>query len=160
MDQKDKDKILDSIKEVGQRKFLTSSMRSQKETSNKTGLPISWVSALFKKFQAIYLHKWTSAIEGIEDLAVVEWSQGLSGLSGEQIKLGIANLSEDWPPSVIAFRALCEGKRANGLGLDYAPPYHSQVKRDKTLDSDENKEKRRKAHSVGMGNIRDILGKD
>jgi len=157
MDQADKDKILDSIKEVGHKKFLTSSMRSHEKILNKTGLPINWVSALFKKFQAIYLHKWTSAIEGIEDLAVTEWSQGLAGLSGEQIKLGIDNLSEDWPPSVIAFRALCEGKQANGLGLDYKPPYHTEFKREQLIESDENKEKHRKAYSVGMGDLKSIL---
>ena len=157
MEQKDKDKILDSITEVGHKKFLTSSMRSHERTSNKTGIPLTWVAALFKKFQAIYLHKWTSAIEGIEDTAISEWSQALAGITGEQIKVGLDNLSEDWPPSAIAFKALCEGKQANGLGLDHAPPYHSQIKRDKTLDSDESKERRRKAHSVGMGGIRDIL---
>ena len=157
MDQTDKDKILDSIKEVGHKKFLTSSMRSQNETSTKTGLPLTWIAALFKKFQVIYLHKWTSAIEGIEDLAVTEWSQGLAGLSGEQIKLGIDSLSDGWPPPVIAFRALCEGKQANGLGLDYKPPYHTEFKRETLIESDENKEKHRKAYSVGMGGIRDIL---
>jgi len=132
-------------------------MRSHEKTSNKTGLPLTWISALFKKLQAIYLHKWTSAIEGIEDLAVTEWSQGLSGLSGEQIKLGIDSLSEDWPPSVIAFRALCEGRQANGLGLDYKPPYHTEFKREQLIESDENKEKHKAAYKKGMSGLKDIL---
>jgi len=132
-------------------------MRSHEKTSNKTGLPLNWVSALFKKFQVIYLHKWTSALEGIEDTAVNEWSQGLSGLLGEQIKLGIDNLDSDWPPSLIAFRALCEGKQANGLGLDYKPPYHTEFKREQLIESDENKEKHRKAFSVGMSDLKSIL---
>jgi len=124
---------------------------------NKTGLPLSWIAALFKKFQAIYLHKWTSAIEGIEDVATNEWSQALIGLSGEQIKIGLDNLHEDWPPSAIAFRALCEGRQANGLGLDFAPPYHSQVKRDRLLESDESKAEHKAAYEKGMGGLKDIL---
>jgi len=103
------------------------------------------------------LHKWTSALEGIEDTAVNEWSQGLSGLSGEQIKLGIDNLKDDWPPSLIAFRALCEGRQANGLGLDYTPPYHKEIRRERLIESDEAKEKHRKAASIGLGSIRSIL---
>lgn len=157
MDQTDKDKILNSITEVVQKKSVTRSMRSHEKTSNETGLPLNWIAALFKKFQVIYLHKWTSAIEGIEDFAVTEWSQGLSGLTGEQIKLGIDSLKEDWPPSVIAFRALCEGRQANGLGLDYTPPYHKEHRRERLIESDENKEKHRKAHSIGMGNLKSIL---
>lgn len=103
------------------------------------------------------MHKWTSAIEGIEDVATAEWSQALAGLSGDQIKIGLDSLQEDWPPSAITFKALCEGKRANGLGLDYAPPYHSQVKRDRLLDSDENKVKHKAAYEKGMSGLKDIL---
>ncbi len=126
---------------------------------NETGIPLTWVAALFKRFQALYLHKWTSAIEGIEDLAVTEWSQALSGITGEQIKTGLANLDSDWPPTAIAFKALCEGKQTNGLGLDHTPPYHAEVKRDRLIESDEAKEKHRKAFSIGMGEIKSILKK-
>jgi hypothetical protein len=132
-------------------------MNSQKKQSPTERLSEVWVLALFKKLQALYLHKWTSALEGIEKTAMTEWAQALGGLSGEQIKTGLANLNSEWPPSAIDFRKLCENKQTNGLGLDYAPPYHSQVKRDRTLDSDENKERRRKAYSIGMGGIKDIL---
>ena len=132
-------------------------MNSQKRQSNENGLSEVWVLALFKKFQAIYLTKWTSALEGIEKTAMVEWSQALRGLTGDQIKNGLDSLSEEWPPSAIGFRALCEGKGINGLGLDYTPPYHTEVKRENLIESDENKEKHRKAYSVGMGDLKSIL---
>ena len=83
-----------------------------------------WILAIFKKFQAIYLHKWTSAIEGIEETAMVEWSQALGGLTGDQVKNGLSNLTDEWPPTAISFRTLCEGKGINGFGLDYVPEYH------------------------------------
>ncbi len=103
------------------------------------------------------MHKWTSAIEGIEDTAVNEWSQALAGISGEQIKVGLDNLSEDWPPSAIAFKALCEGRQANGLGLDFTPPYHTEVKRERLIESDESKAKHKAAHKKGMAGLKDIL---
>lgn len=105
------------------------------------------------------MSKWTSAIEGIEDLVVTEWSQGLAGLSGDDIKRGLDNLSESWPPSVVDFRALCEGRQANGLGLDFKPPYHTERKRERILESDAAKERRRKSYSVGMGDIKAMLKK-
>jgi len=76
---------------------------------SKTGLPTHWVSALFKKFQARYGHKFTGSIEGIELLAAEEWSQGLSGLSGTQIKKGLDTWQEPWPPSLPEFREACTG---------------------------------------------------
>lgn len=84
-------------------------------TLRKTDIPTSWVSALFKHFQVIYGHKFTTIIDGLESLAVQEWSTSLEGLTGEQIKSGlrmcgtrkIANGSEDWPPTPAEFRAMC-----------------------------------------------------
>ena len=132
-------------------------MNSQKRQSNENGLSEVWVLALFKKLQALYLTKWTSALEGIEETAMVEWSQALSGLTGEQIKNGLDSLSDEWPPSAIGFRALCEGKGVNGFGLDYQPECYREIKRERLIESDENKEKHRKAYSAGMGNLKSIL---
>lgn len=122
-------------------------------------MPIQWVSALFSKFQVRYGHKWVSVIEGIEETAVTEWSQGLAGLTGEQIKFGLDNLTDEWPPSLPAFRAACTGKGVNGFGLDYIPECYREKKRERLIESDENKEAHRKAYSVGMGGIKDILKK-
>lgn len=74
----------------------------------KTGLPSHWITELFKKFQARYGHKWTSAIEGIEETAVKEWSEGLAGLTGDQIKYGLDHWSEGWPPSMTEFVDCCK----------------------------------------------------
>jgi hypothetical protein len=72
-------------------------------------LPIEWISALFKRFQARYGHKFQSAMEGIEELAVVEWSEGLAELTGAQIKNGLMSWDGDWPPSLPEFKAACLG---------------------------------------------------
>lgn len=70
-------------------------------------VPITWISALFKKFQARYGTKWVACIEGIEEEAVKEWSEGLYGLTGLQIKKGLDSLDEEWPPSLPAFKKAC-----------------------------------------------------
>ena len=61
--------------------------------------------------QVIYGHKWLSIIDSDEllSLAVEEWSERLAGLTGEQIKQGIANLTGEWPPTSIEFRSICVG---------------------------------------------------
>jgi hypothetical protein len=88
-----------------------------------------------------------------------EWSQALGGLTDEQIKTGLNNLSDEWPPSAISFRALCEGKGTNDFGLDYVPECYRTIKRERLIESDENKEAHRKAYSIGMGGLKDILKK-
>jgi hypothetical protein len=115
---------------------------------SKTDLPKAWVSALFKKFQARYGHKWTTAIEGIEEIAVNEWAEGLSGVTGEQIKRGLSEWAEAWPPSMGEFKAACTGKAKNGFGLDYVPECYRErapvLDASRLLSSDERDEKRRK----------------
>jgi len=90
-----------------QNELLTNSTNSQQKTLPKTGLPIHWTSELFKKWQGRYGHKWTSAIEGIEKIAVTEWSEELAGVTGEQISYGLKEWKEDWPPSAPEFRKCC-----------------------------------------------------
>jgi len=98
-------------------------------------------------------------MEGIEEVAVVEWSQGLSGLTGEQIKSGLDSLSDDWPPSLPAFRALCEGKKADEFGIGYVPECYRETKRERLLESDENKAAHKAAYESGMSGLKDILNK-
>lgn len=88
-------------------------------------MPKVWVAGLFKKFQARYGSKWISAIDGIEEVAVAEWSEGLAGLSPEQIKRGLDSWQGVWPPSLPEFRAACEGRQVglNAHGLNYVPEY-------------------------------------
>ena len=88
--------------------------QSQSQTSKKMGskkisdpMPAHWVAALFAKFQALYGHRWTSAIDGIEEQAVAAWGETLSGITGEQIKAGLDALADEWPPSAPQFRLHC-----------------------------------------------------
>jgi hypothetical protein len=55
------------------------------------------------------MHKWTSGIDGIEAVAVREWSNELAGLSPAQIERGLSAWDEDWPPSAPEFKHCCLG---------------------------------------------------
>ncbi len=99
------------IHDHAQSALATNSTTSQKKTLKKTAFPISGISGLFKRFQARYGTRWVASIEGIEDIAVKEWSDGLSGLSGRDIKRGLDNLSDEWPPSLPQFKSACIVKK-------------------------------------------------
>ena len=116
-------------------KLATPSEILQDEKLPTTGLPKTWVVAIFEKFQARYSHKWTTAIEGIEEVAVNEWSEYLHGLTGDDIKHGINNWDNDWPPSAPEFRKACK---------QFAAPCHREFAPDKILESDELKARRKK----------------
>lgn len=63
------------------------------------------------RFGRIWPGKWQDQAEqagGMEAL-VEEWQLGLHGLSGEQIKRGIAHCRQHatWPPSIAEFRQAC-----------------------------------------------------
>ena len=106
---------MEKINDLAQNALATNSTISPDEISSKTGIPTSWVSALFKHFQVIYGHRFVSMYDGIEDFAAKQWSASLTGLTGEQIKSGlracgtrkIANGKEDWPPTPAEFRGMC-----------------------------------------------------
>lgn len=95
--------------------------------SPKTDLPTTWISALFKRFQAMYGHKFTSTIQGIEEITTLEWSNGMAGITGEQIKSGLEKCAHkklspgesDWPPTLSEFRALCLPERIPAAHRDY-----------------------------------------
>lgn len=85
-------------------------MQSQSKLLPKEArLPIEWISALFKRFQVRYGHKFTSSIDGLEVIAVAEWANGLAGVTGKQIKRGLENWKGPWPPSLPEFREACTG---------------------------------------------------
>jgi hypothetical protein len=46
-------------------------------------------------------------MEGLEEIAVNEWAQGLAGLTGDQIKNGLDSWKGEWPPSLPEFRSAC-----------------------------------------------------
>ena len=64
-------------------------------------------------------------IDGIEEVAVTEWAQGLAGITGAQMKRGLENWQGDWPPSLTEFRDACLGLKhgKNQYGLDYVPQH-------------------------------------
>lgn len=116
-------------------------MISPDVTSKKMALPINWISALFLRFQAIYGHKFTSTIQGIEDIATTEWANGMAGITGEQIKCGLEKCAQkklqsgeqDWPPTLAEFRALCLPERVPAAHRDYIQlprPKHAPEKMD------------------------------
>lgn len=70
--------------------------------------------ALHRKLSLTYLNKFTSSFP--DDDTVNEWAalwgESLSGLTGEQIKFGLAYSAKnhEWPPTSAEFRACCEAK--------------------------------------------------
>lgn len=87
---------------------------------------------------------------GIEEAAVAEWSNGLSGVTGEQIKHGLDTWSEDWPPSLPEFRNACMGTKEgkNEYGMDYVPECYRQrpwtADKKKMLSNDQREANREK----------------
>ena len=67
-----------------------------------------------------YGHKWTSAFEGdgLLELAVSEWGNGLSGYSPEQIRHGLEHWQGAWPPSLVEFQDACIPS-LESLGIDF-----------------------------------------
>jgi len=121
-------------------------------------LPNHWISALFKKFQARYGHKWTSAIEGIEETAVNEWSVGLSGVTGDEIRKGLEVWTESWPPSLPEFKVACKNAGVNEFGLDYVPEYYRpQIKENSRLLSSKQRDANREKSKEYIQAMKDAI---
>jgi hypothetical protein len=106
------------------------------------------------------LHKWTSAIEGIEEVAVSEWGQVLSGLTGEQLKHGFESWKGEWPPTAEEFKSACIGKVKNRFGLNYIPAYHREepiIDESRLLSSDQ-REASREAGKAALAEMKKKLG--
>lgn len=113
------------------------------------------------KFSATYGESAVNTDNSLTEAART-WASGLRGLTGEQIANGLrecVDCGESWPPTLPEFVSMCKGKSINEFGLDYVPECYREKKRERLIESDENKEAHRKAYSVGMGNIKDILKK-
>lgn len=96
------------------------------------------------------MHKWTSAMSGIESTAIREWSQGLSGYTPDEIQRGLNDWNSEWPPTLLEFAAACRGKKLgkNEFGLDYVPEYHRAApvrEKSRLLSSDERDARRAQA---------------
>lgn len=102
-------------------------------------------------------------MQGIEQVAVSEWSQILAGLTPTQIKHGLDTWREDWPPSAPEFHNACTGKlggKLNEYGLDYVPVYYRkqepETDRSRLLSSDE-RDAKRESIQAGIADLRAAL---
>jgi len=110
------------------------------------------VVGIFKKFQVRYLHKWTSAIDEVEDIAVNEWAIELGGLNPEQIQRGLDSLPEGWPPTAGEFKNLCVEQPDRRLDAS-----HRENRASHMIESDEVKEKRRVAAKKAVKEMKKVL---
>ena len=108
------------------------------------------IVGIFKKFQARYLHRWTSAIQGIEEVAVKEWGEELSGLNPEQIQNGLLNLPVVWPPNAQEFRVLCVGE-PEPARLDSS---HRETRKSRLIESDDRKEEKKNIAKSAVDEMR------
>jgi len=70
-------------------------------------------------------------MQGIEETAIKEWSEQLSGLSGDDIKRGLDGWLEDWPPSAPEFVKCCKGEGESWQHKSAA--YKDYIPRDRQL---------------------------
>ncbi len=108
-----------------------------------------------------YGAKWTSAISGIEEVAVIEWSKELAGITGDQFKHGLDSWSGKWPPSLPEFKSACTGEGLDDFSLGYTPEVYragSESRGVKLLSSDARDEKREK-FKRGIRDLRASLEK-
>ena len=138
--------------------LATPSTKSHGNPSSENRLADHWVAAIFKKFEVRYLHRWTSAIVGLERHAVNEWARELAGLTGEQIRRGLDSLPKDWPPTAGEFRELCTG--VSETHKENAAMYRDDRPRitDKAhLLSNDQRDARRKRNYAELQRAKEIL---
>lgn len=118
------------MKRVDPTAAITKARQIEPKSSTKpvlntpTAIPEAWTAALFSKLQARYGNRWLSSYPGrLAKIAMAEWSQGLAGMTGEQIKRGLDTWDSQWPPSLPEFRAACRGESADWAhrGAAYRP---------------------------------------
>lgn len=76
-------------------------------------LPASWVERIFQKLSLVYGRDFIGRWEGQEMAAVMtDWGHELDGWQNqpEAIKHALSHLPPDKPPTVLQFRALCNGR--------------------------------------------------
>ena len=65
--------------------------------------------------------KWTSAIAGIEELAMHEWSEVLAGMRPDQIAHALHNMDSEWPPNAVEFKKLCRQTKGHPSYQEFDP---------------------------------------
>lgn len=81
------------------------------------------LDALWLKMAELYGKKWTRDFGVLADQTHA-WAATLGGLTGQQIAVGLEALAttqdkqlQEWPPSAMTFRSLCEGRNPVLFGL-------------------------------------------
>lgn len=74
-----------------------------------TALPNAWIERLFERMAGMYGSKFADMWAGQPPETVKRiWSDGLAGLTGEQIATGLrACMTRQWPPTLPEFVTLC-----------------------------------------------------
>lgn len=103
------DRVLNSTRTSCEKSPSAALPRNSAAKLKPEALAEHWVAALFARFQARYGAKWTSAMAGIEEIAVREWANALAGMKATDIERGLASWQGVWPPSAFEFRKVCMG---------------------------------------------------
>ena len=147
---------------------LTSQASQKEQPTQDVNLSNKIMTNLWERLTHIYGHKFASAYgeSAINGNNLTEaartWSSGLRGLTGEHIANGLRECiacGESWPPTLPEFVKMCKGETLNGFGLTYTPECYRERKRERLLESDENKEAHENAYQSGMSGLKDILNK-
>ncbi|MEN2672589.1 hypothetical protein [Herbaspirillum huttiense] len=79
-------------------------------STSAAALPIHWIESLFQRMTFAYGAKFADQWKGIDPEGLKRhWAEKLAGLTGEQLKAGVAKLDTlDWPPSLPQFIRLCK----------------------------------------------------
>lgn len=138
---------------------LATSSQTLPDARLTTRADVLVAAAICQKFQARYLHKWTSGIEGIEEIVVAEWARKVTGLSEDEICFGLDNWTDPWPPSADEFVAACKKKARNDFGLDYYPEYYRQLRENKVLENEQTRVAQKKIAIIHLAKMKEALNK-
>ena len=135
------------MKKVNQ--YMTAALNNQPTTSNaQKQQQLDLVDGLFLKFELIYGRKWLDQYPNntLTDLVRDEWAHGLDGIPVEHISRGLRVCRDEmqWPPSIAEFRDACQ----NTTDWEHKSESYKIVRKDRLIDSDERKEKRKAARAA------------
>lgn len=86
-------------------------------------LSLELVERILSKLALTYGVRANDAYAGMDaDMVRANWAQELDGVSVEGIRYACANLPEKYPPNVIEFRRLAQGRRTEAAQLRLPPP--------------------------------------
>lgn len=104
-------------------KALSQPSTESSKPSPSAKLSQALLDKLWLKMTELYGSRWTGSF-GVSADQSHAWAAALSGLTGQQIGVGLTavSLAQDeqlrkWPPSAPEFRALCENKTPEAFGL-------------------------------------------